>query len=57
MRLPIPNAKEVEEFQRLYKERYGVMLTTDEALDTATRLVHLVCLLNDAIYPLRQKEQ
>ena len=56
MRLPIPNASEALEFQALYKVRFAVTLTSEEALDTATRLVHLFCLLNDAIYPLRQKE-
>lgn len=43
-------------FQSLYKERFNVTLTIDESLDTATRLVHLFCLLNDEIYPLRPKE-
>jgi hypothetical protein len=56
MRLPIPDSDEVRNFQILYKERFGVTLTNDEALDTATRLVQLVCLLNDAIYPLRQEK-
>jgi hypothetical protein len=40
----------------LYKEHFGVTLSDEEALDTATRLVQLVCLLSDAIYPLRQEE-
>lgn len=56
MRLPIPNESELIRFQALYAEHFGVTLTTDEALDTATRLVHLFCLLNDAIYPLRKEE-
>jgi len=52
MRLPIPNAKEVEEFRRLCKEQYNIDLNDQEAFEEATRLVHLICLLNDAIYPL-----
>ncbi len=56
MRLPMPNATEVEEFIHLYKEHFGVTLSSDEALDGATRTVQLFCLLNDAIYPLRTQE-
>ena len=56
MRLPIPNAKEVSEFQLLYSQRFNVTLTKDEALDTATRLVHLFCLLNDEIHSIRKEK-
>jgi len=57
MRLPVPNADEVETFKALYEANFNVSLTSGEAQETATRLVQLVCLLNDAIYPLRQEEQ
>jgi hypothetical protein len=57
MRLPVPNASEVEEFQRLYSAAFNVNLTSGEAQATAMRLVQLVCLLNDAIFPLCKEEQ
>jgi hypothetical protein len=56
MRLPLPSPAEVEEFRLLYEKRFRVTLTPDEALETATRLVQLFCLLNDEIYPLRKKK-
>ena len=56
MRLPVPNADEVERFKDLYKRRLNVTLSDEEALDAATRLVQLACLMNNAIYPLRQEE-
>lgn len=56
MRLPMPNAKEVADFQLLYSQSFNVTLTKEEALDTATRLVHLFCLLNDEIHFIRKEK-
>ena len=56
MHLPSPNAKEVQEFKRLYKERFGVELTDTEALDTVIRLAHLFTLLNSDLFPERSKD-
>ena len=39
--LPFPNTKEVESFRLLYKQEFGVELTTEEALSVATRLLHI----------------
>jgi hypothetical protein len=57
VRLPVPNAEEVGRFKALCRRRLKVTLSDDEALDAATRLVQLACLMNAEIYPLRQEEQ
>ena len=39
MNLPVPNAKEVAEFKRLYSKHRGVDLDDDTALDLSTRFL------------------
>ena len=39
MNLPVPNAKEVEQFKRLYLEHKGVELGDAEALELSTRFL------------------
>ena len=41
MRLPVPNPKEVEAFQVLYAERFGVRLNPQDALEVSTRTLQL----------------
>ena len=40
MSLPVPNAQEVQEFRRLYRETRGEEVSDAEALDLATRFLH-----------------
>jgi hypothetical protein len=56
MRLPMPNAKEVEEFRLLCEQKFSVKLSRSEALDWATRLLHIFYLTSHEIYSLRQEE-
>jgi len=56
LRLPVPNAQEVEEFRVLCERRFSVTLSSAEALDWATRLLHLFYLTSHEIYSLRQEE-
>lgn len=56
MELPIPNKEEVQEFKQLYKQRFGVELIDQEALDTAIRLVHVFTLLKLGLFPERSKD-
>ncbi len=57
MRLPVPNREEALEFRTLYKEAFNVTLTEEQALDAATRIVQLVCLLGDEIHSIHKEEQ
>jgi hypothetical protein len=45
IKLANPNAKEVQEFKRLYKERFNVEITDEEAQETATAYLHMFQLL------------
>ena len=56
MRLPMPNAEEVDEFKVLYKKQTGVELTEQEAREAATILVHLFFIQHYGIHPLCPKE-
>ncbi|MCW3053465.1 MAG: hypothetical protein JWN14_2635 [Chthonomonadales bacterium] len=40
MNLPVPDAQEVTEFKRIYKEKRGIDLPDDEAYDLALRFLH-----------------
>jgi hypothetical protein len=40
--LPVPSAEGISQFQRLYEQRFGTTLSESEALDLATRYLHLV---------------
>ena len=44
--LPVPSAKEVEAFRVLYAEHFCVQLDFEEALDLATRYLHLFIIFN-----------
>ena len=52
--LPVPNKEEVDEFKRLYLERFGVELTGEQALEVATRTLQLFYLKN---YPVRPRAE
>lgn len=41
MWLPNPNEKQVAEFKRICSEELGMELSDEDALDTATRLMHI----------------
>jgi hypothetical protein len=55
-RLPVPNAKEVEQFRVLCERKFSVKLSRPEAMEWATRLLHIFCLTSHEIYSLRQEE-
>jgi len=50
MWLPTPNQKEVQESKALCKRRMNIELTDDEALDGATRLLHVFILSSEPVY-------
>lgn len=52
--LPVPSIEGVSQFQRLYEQRFGTTLSESEALDLATRYLHLVYF---ATTPLPQSYQ
>jgi len=45
--LPTPNAQEVEEFKRLYAERFSLDLSGEEALMVATHYLHMFVILTE----------
>jgi hypothetical protein len=44
MNLPVPREKDVVKFQTLYKAEFGVDLDSQQALELATSILHLVAL-------------
>jgi len=56
MRLPVPNAQEVESFRLLYKRRFGVSLSPEDALEVATRFLQLHFLKYHAIHTILPEE-
>jgi hypothetical protein len=56
-KLPMPNEKEVLEFKLLCEKKFSVKLSQEEAIDWATRLLHIFYLTSHEIYSLRQEEQ
>ncbi len=52
MRLPVPDAEEVQEFKRIYFERFGIQLTGAEAEHCAIRVVQLYYILHYGTDPL-----
>ena len=55
MRLPVPNAEEVEAFRLLCNEKFSLELTPDEAQHYATKIVQLYYALHYEIHPLCPK--
>ncbi len=55
MWLPTPSPKHVQEFKALALAEFGLELTSDQALDAATRLLHIHFILTYAYRPLRSK--
>lgn len=55
--LPFPNASEVEAFKALYKRLFGVTLTPEQALRTATCLLHIHYVLYSATRREQSDEQ
>ena len=55
MWLPTPSPKHVEQFKALALAEFGLELTPGEALDVATRLLHIHFILTYAYRPLRPK--
>ena len=43
--LPLPTPKEVQDFKKIYREKYGIEMTDKEAWDAATRTLRLFCLV------------
>jgi hypothetical protein len=58
MKLPIPNAEEVEAMRALYASRFGVDLTPQEAFEALSNIVHFIYLTEyyDPLHPLRPKK-
>jgi hypothetical protein len=52
MRLPIPNAEEVEAFRVLCKKKFSLELNPDEALHYATKIVQLFYVRYYGVHPL-----
>ncbi len=52
MRLPVPDAQEVQEFKRIYFERFGIQLTDAAAEHYAVRAVQLYYILHYGTDPL-----
>jgi len=55
MRLPCPNAKEVAEFKKLWKEVVGQELSDADALEYATRLIHVYVLMRAGDEPSKDE--
>lgn len=55
--LPLPTPEEIEEFKLLYKARFGVELTHEEAGDACARLIKYIFLTRYALPHLRPEEQ
>lgn len=52
MRLPVPDAQEVQEFKRIYFEKFGILLMDAEAEHYAIRVVQLYYVLHYGTDPL-----
>jgi hypothetical protein len=56
MTLPHPNAEEVEAFKALYKAKYSLELSSEEALEVTTKALQLYFVKHHAILHLRKEE-
>jgi hypothetical protein len=55
--LPVPSAEGVRQFQSLYERRYGTVLSESEALDLATRYLHLVYFATTPLPPNGESDE
>ena len=57
MNLPAPTSEEIQQFQTLYREDFGVDLSREEALDRLIGLTYIAYVIysKDEIFSLRPK--
>jgi hypothetical protein len=56
MTLPCPNDDDVKAFRALYNAKFSLELSSEEALDVATKALHLYYVKHHAILHLRKEE-
>ena len=56
MSLPAPNAQEVEAFKTLYKAKFGLELSNEEAQEVARKVIGIVYVQRYSLLSLRQEE-
>lgn len=56
MSLPVPNAAEVEAFKALYKAKFSLELSNEEAHEVARKVIGIVYVQRHSLLSLRKEE-
>jgi len=56
MTLPIPRLEEISAFKALYKSKFSLELSSEEALEVATKALQLYYVKHHALLHLRKEE-